>query len=142
MLLPKKLYATICASIPVLCVDIVFTWRGKVLLVKRENEPLKGKFWVVGGRVMRGEMLEQALHRLAMDEVGIKIRMDMESFLLGYYEGHFSKSAACDDGIHTVSVVYQVRIPNDETLKIKLDSQSSAYKWDELPKLFTDNLKT
>ena len=60
-MIPAEQYKEIIKVLPILCVDIVIkNNRGEYLLVKRAHEPLKGRWWVVGGRVHKGESIEQA----------------------------------------------------------------------------------
>ena len=53
MILPENIYKEIISNIPILCVDIILTNKNKnkFLLIKRNNEPLKNEWWIVGGRV-------------------------------------------------------------------------------------------
>ena len=48
---------------------------GKVLLVKRANEPNKGKWSIPGGVVKLGESLIDALKREIEEETGLKIKV-------------------------------------------------------------------
>ena len=47
---------------------------GKVLLIKRGKEPLRGRWVVPGGTVEVGETLEQALVREVREETGLVVR--------------------------------------------------------------------
>jgi len=61
MKIPHAQYHRILGSMPLLCVDAVLrNASGQVLLVKRNNEPLKNRWWVPGGRVLKGETVRQA----------------------------------------------------------------------------------
>ena len=61
---------------PVVGVGAVIIKDGKILLVKRGNEPNKGKWAIPGGLVNTGESLEDALKREIMEEVGFEIEVD------------------------------------------------------------------
>jgi mutator protein MutT len=50
---------------------VVFDARGRVLLIKRAHEPLKGQWSVPGGKVDLGETLETAVAREVLEETGI-----------------------------------------------------------------------
>lgn len=134
-LIPKKQYTQILENLPILCVDIIVqNTKGEYLLVKRANEPKKGRWWVIGGRVFKGESLEKAVVRKAREETGKRIR-DIRP--IGYFE--------LIDGVnpfglsfkyHTVSVVFAAVII-DDIEPIKLDNQSSEFKFSKkLPKDF------
>jgi len=54
-------------------VGAVVIHEGKVLLVRRGKEPLKGRWLVPGGTVELGETLEQALVREIEEETGLAV---------------------------------------------------------------------
>jgi len=50
---------------PILCVDVILRNRkGEYLLLKRLNEPKKGRWWPVGGRVSGGELTAAARRKV------------------------------------------------------------------------------
>lgn len=115
---------------PLLCVDLIIRRGDRVLLIKRENEPLRGFWWVPGGRVLKGETLLDAAKRKAASEVGL----DIEPRFVGIYEGRFETSAQ-NVPAHSVSIVFEAEAEGE----VKLDSQSSAFMWGNLPKRFSDS---
>lgn len=131
--LSNKTFKTILNNVPLLCVDIVAKHKGKYLLVKRRNKPLKGTFWLPGGRVLKNETMERAVRRKMREETGLNIELIRP---LGYFEYCFKDHAiALKNGYHTVSIVYLVK---PLSLKVELDSQSSDWKLaKKLPKKFT-----
>ena len=62
------------ATHPVVGVGAVVVREGKVLLVQRGKEPLKGRWVIPGGTVELGETLEQAVAREVLEETGIVVR--------------------------------------------------------------------
>ncbi|MBE8539100.1 NUDIX domain-containing protein [Geoglobus acetivorans] len=58
---------------PLVGVGAVVIRDGKILLVKRANEPNKGKWSVPGGLVRKGERLEEALEREIWEELGVGV---------------------------------------------------------------------
>jgi 8-oxo-dGTP diphosphatase len=61
---------------------------GKILLIRRANEPYKGEITVPGGRKKRGETLRQACAREMMEETGYILRdMQFAGVLHAYREG-------------------------------------------------------
>jgi len=120
---------------PILCVDILCRHKGKFLLLKRKNKPVKGRFWVPGGRVLKGEKVRQAVIRKMKDETGINIEIIKA---VGYFEADYQGNEfGSKTGYHGVSIVFLV---SPLSLKIKLDGQSSDWKFSEkLPKLFKIN---
>jgi 8-oxo-dGTP diphosphatase len=58
---------------PIVGVGAVIVDEGKVLLVKRKYEPLKGQWSLPGGMVEIGETLETALAREMLEETGLRV---------------------------------------------------------------------
>ena len=87
MMLEKNLYKKIMESVPIICVDvIIINEKNQYLLVKRKNEPLKNKFWMVGGRLNKNELLIEGIKRKLKDEVGIKKGLIK---YVGFFESFF-----------------------------------------------------
>ena len=127
-MIEQKLYREIVDKMPILCVDCIVYHDYKYLLLKRKNEPLKGMLWVPGGRVLKGETAEEAVHRIMKKETGLDVTI--EGFK-GYYEDYFERNDVGVDLKHTVSLVFMVRPKNTNVV---LDEQSSGYKWsDNIP---------
>lgn len=133
-LIPLEQYREILKVLPILCVDIMAqNSKGEYLLIKRANEPKKDVWWVIGGRVLKGETLLQAAMRKVREETGLK---PSHMRLVGCFE--------LVDGVnpfglpfeyHTVSAVFSAVI--DETQPVHLDKQSLEYKFSkELPSDF------
>jgi len=125
-MIPAKQYKRILEVMPILCVDVVMrNARGEYLLVKRANEPLKGRWWVIGGRVHKNETLEQTVIRKVKQETGLAISKMQP---IGYYEDKFkNNSIKLSTPLHAVSVVFAVAVGND--VKVRLDAQSAEWKF-------------
>jgi 8-oxo-dGTP diphosphatase len=93
---------------PALAVDAVVIRDGKVLLVKRRNEPYKGMFALPGGFVEYGERTEEAVLRELKEET------DMEGEIAKLV-GVFSDPQR-DPRKHVVSIAYLVE-PHSERAK-------------------------
>jgi colanic acid biosynthesis protein WcaH len=133
-LIPADEYKKIIETMPILCVDlIVQNSKGEYLLVKRTNEPLKGQWWVIGGRVPKEETMEQAARRKIKQETGLDIGLLKP---IGYYEDKFEANPfGLVTTLHTVSVVFLTVV--DHNQQIKLDHQSANWKFSkELPEDF------
>lgn len=132
---PADEWATIVRNVPIVSIDLVVfaphrTGDG-VVLAKRENEPAKGRWFVPGGRVQKGERLVEAAHRVARAELGVAV--DVER-LLGVYEHHYETADVADaGGKHYVPVGFVVRTEGES---FDLDDQHSAVRVfgrDDLP---------
>jgi ADP-ribose pyrophosphatase YjhB (NUDIX family) len=129
-LISPRLYRKISSRIPILCVDLLIKRGTKTLLVKRKNHPLKGQWWIVGGRVFIGEDPMDAARRKAREEVGLEVS---SLLFAGYYSDIYPRSAFERTEYQTVSLVFECEAAG----AIKLDAQSSDHKWSEtLPPRF------
>ena len=131
--IPARAYSGMIKALPILCVDVIIrNNKGEYLLIRRANEPLKNQWWVVGGRVLKGERLEKAAIRKVRQEIGLVVKSVQP---IGFYEDVFKKNNHCESFLHSVSVVFSAKIGQHQ--KIKLDAQSLSFKFSSsLPKRF------
>jgi 8-oxo-dGTP diphosphatase len=83
---------------PKLTVDGLLIKNKEILLIKRKNQPFKGKWALPGGFVEYGEKTEKAVIREVFEETGLKTKI---KDLVGVYS-----DPNRDPRGHTVSVVY------------------------------------
>jgi colanic acid biosynthesis protein WcaH len=129
-MIPAADYKKFLEQMPLVCIDaIIMNNKGQYLLIKRKNEPLKGDYWVPGGRLLKNETLNDAVLRKVKEELGIESHVVMP---IGVYEDFFDKSPLNpENGLHTISIVYLI-IAGSENICI--DEQSDDWGWfDELP---------
>src|SRR5260370_42682215 len=60
---------------PILGVGAIIIESGRVLLVERGHEPLKGYWALPGGVVEVGEKMAEGIHREALEETGLEIEL-------------------------------------------------------------------
>lgn len=58
---------------PVPAVDIILQTGSKILMVRRRNEPFKGKLALPGGFINEGETAEEAAKREAREETSLEV---------------------------------------------------------------------
>jgi 8-oxo-dGTP diphosphatase len=89
---------------PALTVDcIIFDPDGRVLLIRRKNEPFQGAFALPGGFVDIGEPVEAGCRREVREETGLEVG---DLALVGVYS-----NPGRDPRGHTVSVAFSTRLP-------------------------------
>jgi len=117
MFLEQKLYKKIMESMPIVCVDaLIINEKKEYLLVKRKNEPLKNKFWMVGGRLQKNELIEEGIKRKLKEEVNIEVGLIK---YLGHFEEFFKNTEQKINGnFHSISFVFLVFV--NSKIKIRL----------------------
>jgi colanic acid biosynthesis protein WcaH len=118
-------YRKVLSTMPIVCVDcLVVNDNGDYLLVKRKNEPLKGEYWVPGGRLHKNERLVDAVRRKMREEIGVEVEI-LKS--LGFFEEFFERTAEdASGGAHSISLLYLVK---PRSFDIRLDDQSIEWGW-------------
>jgi len=120
MFIDEKLYAKIIHSIPVVTVDLVIfnLEKNKVLLFKRNNEPLKDNYYTPGGRVNKNETLNNAIIRKSKEELGIDIEINNLQYC-GMMEEFFetTKFEKVSNGTHHINILYKFTLNNIDNIK-------------------------
>lgn len=126
-ILPLATYRKILDITPVCTVDVLFfnSTKTKTLLFKRENDPLKGVYFSMGGRLGKNETLEDCAVRQAFKETGISIKKSKLTFG-GVQEEIHPNSIFKNVSYHAVDTFYGYILKNES---VKLDSQHSDSKW-------------
>lgn len=126
--IPLKLYKKIIGLMPICCVDAVFKSGNKVFLFKRAYEPAKNEWWLIGGRVLKGETLKDAVIRKVKEEAGVEVNILK---IIGVYETFFKisrfKANKKRISTHTISVCFVVK-PIKKGFKLKLNEEYDSYK--------------
>lgn len=113
---------------PILCVDVLPTFRDKFVLIRRREEPLQGAPWVIGGRVHKNETLRAAAQRKLTEELATWGHFRADSLqLIGVYQDVYPAHSGgpAKAGYHTVAVVFTVEML--EVTGITLDATSSEW---------------
>ena len=118
--LPFEEFKYIYSKVPRLTVEIVLIKDGGIVLSLRNIAPYKGFWHVPGGTVLYREKIEDAVKRIANDELDVNVELEN---LLGYWQvpewlqpGGFSSP---------IGLVYKVKLLSGE---LKGNSQSSEIK--------------
>ncbi|WP_135664245.1 NUDIX domain-containing protein [Halorhabdus rudnickae] len=121
-------WATIVASVPIVSIDLVVKTGAGVVLARRTNEPASGEWFVPGGRVRKGERLQEAVHRVAEEELDADVTIEAS---LGAYQ-HFYRTADVEDagGKHYLANGFVVRTDSET---FALDDQHDAVDIFETP---------
>lgn len=121
-----RLYKKILQVLPISCVDVVVALPNgrQFLLGKRTTKPAKGRWFIIGGRVLKGEKLEQAVRRHIKVELGnVKFHIVRQ---LGAAETIFHNSAQGPPS-HTINTVYLVRVVS-KNIK-PANKENKEFRW-------------
>jgi 8-oxo-dGTP diphosphatase len=117
---------------PLLTVDAIILYEGKLVLIRRMNPPYENQFALPGGFVEVGETVEEAIVREAKEETSLYIELIK---LLGVYS-----EPSRDPRGHTVTVCYLAR--GFGKLKAGSDAKDiRLFGFSEIPKLAFDHNK-
>ena len=84
----EKLYREAMSKLVIACVDVVVKTPKGVLIGIRNYKPMKGKRWLIGGRIFFGEKPELAVVRKVKEETGLKVKVER---FVGTYSIAFTK---------------------------------------------------
>ena len=113
--IPSVLYDQIIKCIPIVSVEALIVMDGALLFLRRNNQPAKGQWWFPGGRIRKGESLEEALRREVKEETGLEVSSYK---LINVYSRVFPER-------HTIAIAYLCKCKKG---KVKLNNEHSEYR--------------
>ena len=126
--IPAGLYKKIVSLMPICCVDLVFWSRSKVYLFKRAYAPAKNEWWIIGGRILKGEKIKDAVARKAKEEIGVDIKIRK---MIGVYEAFFGTNRfdtkTEKSGAHSISLCFLVE-SKEKRFKLILNGEYKDHK--------------
>lgn len=99
---------------------VLLETQGRVLLMRRSNEPRKGAWDAVGGFLSGLESAEDCARREAREELGIEIG---DLSILGTFASVYG-----DTGLNTLGVAFVTRLSGSAS-RIQLSEENSEYEW-------------
>ena len=132
--LPENVYSKLVHDCIVCCVDILLvrideSGKKQCLLVERASEPVKGVWWLPGGRLLKGETFFSAAIRKAQQETGL---VDVRPIqVLGVWNTFFPTShwdTDTEKGTQTVNpiVLVELQTPGADVV---LDDTCERWRW-------------
>ena len=131
-MLDDATFKIVIDSAPLISIDILLKKDGKVLLGKRVNKPAQGYFFSTGGRVNKNEPIDNAMARIAKNELNIELK-HLPKFI-GVFEHFYDDSIYENVSTHYVNLAYEYEIEGVLSLPTE---QHNEYQWftiDELLK--------
>ena len=71
--IPQREYILAHRNLSIFCHDVIIEYQGGILMIERDNEPMKGERWIIGGRVERGLTTEESLKIKTKKECGLDL---------------------------------------------------------------------
>jgi len=136
MFLSQQDFSQAIAQMPLFAIDLVVLNEHKQMLVgKRLNKPAKDYWFVPGGRIVKGESLEEGFKRLTLNELGKSIELK-QAKLLGLFE-HFYENSVFSDEIstHYINAAHVLMIKQDDLKSLPTDEQHAGYRWMNLEEI-------
>jgi colanic acid biosynthesis protein WcaH len=124
-------YLAVVKNTPLVSIDlVVLDAGGRILVGKRTNEPALGSWFVPGGRVAKGETLDEAFERISNDELGPGDWSRDSARLLGVFEHFYDTNFTGSDevGTHYVVMAYAIDAEYLRLDEIPLE-QHAAVEW-------------
>ncbi len=130
--LPDEIFQTIITHTPLVSVDLIVKKEEKILLGKRVNNPAKDYWFTLGGRILKGEMIQDAIQRIAQIELGQTLKTTPR--YLGTFEHIYDDSIYEGVSTHYINLGYEVEVDSIDRLP---KEQHHDYKWLSLKELMT-----
>ncbi len=124
--LPDGIFNTVINSVPVVAVNCMIVKDYRILLTKRSIPPSVGYWHLPGGLLRKGENLLDCARRKALDETGLKVRIER---LVGVFS-----DPATNPRRHDVNISFLCRIKEGEPRGSWQAEQVGFFSLRKLPK--------
>src|SRR6266568_1487935 len=123
-------YAEALDALVICCADAAILHQGLWLIAKRAWEPLPD-WWVIGGRMRKGERIEQAVRRNVRRELHLDLPEDRLLHIIGYYSQIWDTRAQepTTNGSHVFSITTAVQLTDEEKASIQLNEEFADSQW-------------
>ena len=129
-MLGDQIFKTVVDSTPLVSIDILLKKDNKVLLGRRVNKPAQGYFFSIGGRINKNETIDNAMARVALNEINIDLKSTPE--FIGLFEHFYDDSMYENVSTHYVNLAYEYEVEEILNLPTK---QHSEYQWFSIDEL-------
>ena len=132
-MLATERFHRVIEDAPLISIDLVILDdQQRMLLGKRLNAPAQGIWFVPGGRIRKGELLDAAMQRVLLTELGGVAAERLRPSWWGLYEHHYPDSVAGPEvPTHYVVLAHRLVWPADMPLALPTE-QHDAYRWQHI----------
>ncbi len=128
--LSEATYAQALDALVICCADAAVLHDGRWLIAKRAWQP-HPDWWVIGGRMRKGERIEQALQRNLRRELHLDLAEDRLLRIIGYYNLIWETRAQepTTNGCQVFSITTAVHLTEEETARMHLNEEYAESQW-------------
>lgn len=136
--LPADQFLDVVQHAPLACVHLLCRNRkGQALLGLRQNRPAQDMWAAPGGRIQKGERVADAVARLALKELGLRVATLPPPRLLGAFEHLHEDNVTGEGGWGTHEIVLAWQLDLEDHTPVHHDRQHRALRWFDLRELVT-----
>ena len=129
-MLDDQIFKTVVDSAPLISIDILIKKGNKILLGKRINKPAQGYFFSIGGRINKNETIDNAMARVALNELNIDLKSTPE--FIGVFEHFYNDSMYENVSTHYVNLAYEYEVEEIPNLPTEQHSEHQWFSVEEL----------
>jgi len=133
-MLDDQIFKTVVDSAPLISIDILIKKDNKILLGKRINKPAQGYFFSIGGRINKNETIDNAMARVALNELNIDLKSTPK--FIGVFEHFYNDSMYKNVSTHYVNLAYEYEVEGVQNLPTE---QHSEYQWFSVEELLNND---
>jgi ADP-ribose pyrophosphatase YjhB (NUDIX family) len=128
--LSDSTYSEALDALVICCADAAVLHQGLWLIAKRAWEP-QSDWWVIGGRMRKAELIEQAVQRNIRRELHLDIPEDRLRSIIGYYNQIWDTRAQepTTNGCHVFSITTAVQLTDEEKGHLQLNEEYTDSRW-------------
>ena len=119
-MLDDQIFKTVIDSTPLISIDILIKKDNKILLGRRINKPAQDYFFSIGGRINKNESIDNAMVRVALNELNIDLKSTPE--FIGVFEHFYDNSLYENVSTHYVNIAYEYEM--EETPDLPAEQHS------------------
>ncbi len=112
----------------VTCKGLIFH-KNQFLLHRASDSEFFGALECPGGRVDRGELIEDVLKRELREEVGLNLETIQHTIELFALNQRDEKEYDWDDKTQIIEIYYKIIIPNNVVFEVKALEEVSSFEW-------------
>jgi len=126
----EERYAEALDTLVVACVDIAVLHKKSILLGRRSRYPYPD-WWILGGRIFRGEFFEDSARRILRREGNLVIEDKARFRRIGLANFLWKERAQlpAENGSQQISITMLVKVDDGEVSQIEPDDEYTEFRW-------------